>query len=51
MLELSLVDYELQNKNVYIKDYEKQCFNEQYGGCEPTDPSISVFHCNFIVIS
>ena len=51
MLELSLVDYELHNKNVYIKDYEKQCFNEQYGGCEPTDPSISVFHCNFIVIS
>lgn len=42
MIQLSLNDCSLQNRNIYIKEYEKECFGALFPGNNPSDPSISV---------
>ena len=43
MLELSLKDCNMDNTNIYIKEYEKECFESLFPGCSPSDTTISVF--------
>lgn len=43
MLELSLKDCNMENTNIYIKEYEKDCFESLFPGCSPSDTTISVF--------
>lgn len=48
MLDLSLDDCHLKNRNVFIKELEKVCFDSLFPQMNPSDPSISVIHkvCN-----
>ena len=42
MLELSLRDCNLENRNIFVKKYERECFYELYPSSSPSDPNISV---------
>ena len=53
MLELSLKDSNLENRNIFVKTYEQECFYDLYPTANPTDPNISVssFMLRIIVYS
>ena len=46
MLDLSLKDCSLDNRNIFVKTYERECFYDLYPGSSPSDPNISVFTRN-----
>ena len=37
------MDCNMDNTNVYIKEYEKECFEALFPGHSPSDATISVF--------